>query len=126
MAGVEVEGLFTAALGLQAPWSVQKVGLNAAKHRIDLEVLSQAKRLSCPGCGACDQAVHDRVRRSWRHLDFFQFEAWLHAQVPRVGCTSCGKTTQVPVPWAREGSGFTSMRSCAACSITAPTPSSKP
>ena len=107
MAGLEVEGLFTAALGLQAPWSVQKVDLNAAKHRIDFEVASQAKRLSCPSCGACDQAIHDRVRRSWRHLDFFQFEAWLHAQVPRVGCTACGKTTQVPVPWAREGSGFT-------------------
>jgi transposase len=27
--------------------------------------------------------------------------------VPRVGCTSCGKTTQIKVPWAREGSGFT-------------------
>ena len=107
MAGLEVEGLFTAALGLQAPWSVQKVDLNAAKHRIDFEVASQAKRLSCPSCGACDQAIHDRVRRSWRHLDFFQFEAWLHAPIPRVGCTACGKTTQVPVPWAREGSGFT-------------------
>jgi transposase len=47
------------------------------------------------------------VRRSWRHLDFFQFEAWLHAEVPRVQCSGCGKTTQLPVPWAREGSGFT-------------------
>ena len=51
--------------------------------------------------------IHDRVRRSWRHLDFFQFEAWLHAEVPRVQCSGCGKTTQLPVPWAREGSGFT-------------------
>jgi transposase len=47
------------------------------------------------------------MRREWRHLDFFQFEAWLHAEVPRVSCTACGKTTQAPVPWAREGSGFT-------------------
>ncbi len=37
----------------------------------------------------------------------FLFEAWLHAEVPRVACTSCGKTTQVSVPCAREGSGFT-------------------
>ena len=76
---------------------MQKVDLIAAKHRTGFEVASQAKRLSCPGCGASDQAIHDRVRRSWRHLDFFQFEAWLHAPVPRVGCTACGKTTQVPV-----------------------------
>lgn len=51
--------------------------------------------------------MHDRLRRSWRHLDFFQFEAWLHADVPRVACTGCGKTTQLSVPWARPGSGFT-------------------
>lgn len=30
----------------------------------------------------------------------------MHAEVPRVACKSCGKTTQVSVPWAREGSGL--------------------
>jgi transposase len=105
--GVEVESLFTAALGLQAPWAVDAVELDTAKHRIDFEVRCKAKALSCPACGAADQGIYDRMRRQWRHLDFFQFEAWLHAEVPRVACTSCGKTTQVPVPWAREGSGFT-------------------
>ena len=50
--------------------------------------------VACPHCGAADQRIPDRLRRSWRHLDFFQFEAWLHADVPRVACASCGKTTQ--------------------------------
>ena len=63
--------------------------------------------LACPACGAGEQPVHDRLRRSWRHLDFFQFEAWLQCDVPRIACTGCGKTTQAPVPWARPGSGFT-------------------
>lgn len=102
-----VETLFTTALGLQAPWSVKKVELDTAKRRIDFEVACTAKRLACSACGAADQGIHDRVERSWRHLDFFQYEAWLHAQVPRVKCGACGKTTQVAVPWAREGSGFT-------------------
>ena len=105
--GVQIESLFTAALGLQAPWVVQTVELDTAKHRIDFEVSCTAKRLACPSCGSADQLIHDRNRRSWRHLDFFQYEAWLHAGVPRVECTSCGKTSQVLVPWAREGSGFT-------------------
>ena len=105
--GVEIESLFTAALGLQAPWAVEAVELNTTKRRIDFEVRCKAKALSCPACGAAQQGIHDRVRREWRHLDFFQFEAWLHAEVPRVACKSCGKTTQVSVPWAREGSGFT-------------------
>lgn len=30
-----------------------------------------------------------------------QFEAWLHAEVPRVDCSACGKTTLVEVPWAK-------------------------
>jgi len=105
--GVQIESLFTAALGLQAPWTVERVELDTAKHRIDFEVACTSQRLACPHCGAADQPIHDRNRRSWRHLDFFQYEAWLHADVPRVGCMSCGKTSQTPVPWAREGSGFT-------------------
>ena len=104
---LDVESLFTAALGLRAPWVVKRVELDAAKHRIDFEVSCSSAGLSCPSCGATDQGIHDRVRRDWRHLDFFQFEAWLHAEVPRVHCGACGKTTQISVPWAREGSGFT-------------------
>ncbi|MCW8209594.1 ISL3 family transposase, partial [Verminephrobacter aporrectodeae subsp. tuberculatae] len=32
---------------------------------------------------------------------------WLHCEVPRIACSDCGKTTQMLVPWARPGSGFT-------------------
>ena len=105
--GLEVEALFTSALGLQPPWVVEDVKLDTAKRRIDFEIGCSQARLACPACGAAQQPVHDRLRRSWRHLDFFQFEAWLHCNVPRVACGGCGKTTQVPVPWARPGSGFT-------------------
>ena len=104
---VQIEALFTSALGLQAPWAVRDVRLDTAKHRIDFDVECKQTLLACPACGAASQKVHDRLPRSWRHLDFFQYEAWLHAEVPRVGCDACGKTTQIGVPWAREGSGFT-------------------
>jgi len=104
---VGVEALFTSALGLQPPWVVQDVKLDTAKRRIDFQIDCQGARLACPACGASAEPVHDRLARSWRHLDFFQFEAWLHCDVPRVACGACGKTTQVAVPWARPGSGFT-------------------
>jgi transposase len=104
---VGVEALFTSALGLQLPWVVEHVNLDTGKRRIDFEIGCQGKTLTCPVCEATAQPVHDRLRRSWRHLDFFQFEAWLHCEVPRVACAGCGKTTQMPVPWARPGSGFT-------------------
>ena len=104
---LSTEALFTAALGLQSPWRVQRAELNTAKRRIDFDVVCTETRLTCPHCGVVDQGIHERVHRSWRHLDFFQFEAWLHADIPRVACSACGKTSQVAVPWAREGSGFT-------------------
>ena len=106
---VGIEALFTSALGLQPPWAVDDVKLDTVKRRIDFEVVCKGTRLACPQCGTADQRIHDRMRRSWRHLDFFQFEAWVNADVPRVACTGCGKTTQMSVPWAREGSGFTAL-----------------
>lgn len=112
-----VETLFTAALGLQAPWEVKEVEIDTAKRRIDFEVVCTAKRLACPACGSAEQGIHDRVRRDWRHLDFFQFEAWLHADVPRVKCDACGKVSQVAVPWARAGSGFTLLFEALALSL---------
>ena len=114
---VGIEALFTSALGLQAPWSVEKVELDTARRRIDFELACKANRRSCPHCEAPDQGVHDRIKRAWRHLDFFQYEAWLHAEVPRIACTACGKTTQMDVPWARDGSGFTALFEALALSL---------
>jgi transposase len=115
--GIEIESLFTSALGLPAPWRVEKVNLDTARRRIDFDLTCDAKRLACPVCGLTDQGIHDRQGRQWRHLDFFQYEAWLHADVPRVACSGCGKTTQVEVPWAREGSGFTALFEALALSL---------
>ena len=61
--------------------------------------------------------MHDRLKRKWRHLDFFQYEAWLHAKVPRIACKVCGKTTQMDVPWAREGSGVSALFEALAFSL---------
>lgn len=114
---VGIEALFTSALGLQAPWSVKDVNLDTARRRIDFNLICNARRLPCPHCNAPDQGVHDRLGRQWRHLDFFQFEAWLHAEVPRVACSACGQTSQIDVPWAREGSGFTALFEALALSL---------
>ncbi len=114
---VGIEALFTSALGLQAPWSVQDVVLDTSRRRIDFILTCNVSRLPCPHCAALDQGVHDRLTRQWRHLDFFQFEAWLHAEVPRVACSACGKTGQIDVPWAREGSGFTALFEALALSL---------
>jgi transposase len=114
---IGIESLFTSALGLSAPWRVENVNLDMARRRIDFDLTCDAKRLACPVCGLLDQGIHDRQKRQWRHLDFFQYEAWLHAEVPRVACSDCGKTTQAQLPWAREGSGFTALFEALALSL---------
>jgi len=102
-----METLFTQALGLTAPWHVVNVNFQQAQGRIVFKVENMANRLACPACGAQDQPIHDRLPRTWQHLNFFQYKAVIEAKVPRVGCRSCEKTTQVDVPWARAGAGFT-------------------
>jgi len=102
--------LFTAALGLHNPWAVQSVDFRPDAGRIDFHVgFARGSHFDCPGCGASEQPVHDTRARQWRHLNFFQYQAFVNCEIPRTRCTACGKTLQVPVPWAREGSGFTLM-----------------
>ena len=101
-----METLFTHALGLSAPWSVISVDFRQPEGAIYFAVECQARQLPCPACGAADQPIHDRIERRWQHLHFFQFKAFIHARLPRVACSACGKTGQVQPPWARPGSGF--------------------
>lgn len=107
VSAVQPQDLFTVALGLQPPWQVEDIRFDPRAGEIHFEVACGEARLDCPVCGAAAQPVHDRKARSWQHLHFFQYRAYVHAEVPRVSCGHCGKTTQVPVPWARSGSGFT-------------------
>ena len=50
--------------------------------------------------------AYDTRERTWRHLDFFQYKTYIHARQPRFRCPKHG-VHFIPVPWAKEGSGFT-------------------
>ena len=83
------------------------VDFDSDARRLDL-VLDFAKgaRFACPKCEQPDCAVHDTEQKTWRHLDFFQHQAFLTARVPRIRCPEHG-VHQVTLAWARPGSGFT-------------------
>lgn len=101
------EALFTAALGLTAPWFCQHSDFSVDQSRLDLWLdFPAGSRFICPTCASPGLSVHDTVEKQWRHMDFFQHVCFLHARVPRVRCEHCG-VVQVHVPWARPGSGFT-------------------
>ena len=99
--------LFQLALGLVPPWLVNDVRFDANKKQLDIEIdFARGGRFPCPNCNAADCPVHDTAMQKWRHLDFFQHQAFLHARTPRITCPTCG-VKQIAVPWARAGSGFT-------------------
>ena len=109
MDGLDLNEMFGAALGLAAPWQVVSVEFDPEAGRLDLGLdFPRGARFGCPepGCAEMACAVHDTDEKTWRHLDFFQHQAYLSARVPRVRCTAHG-VHLVNVPWARPGSGFT-------------------
>jgi transposase len=102
------EALFSAALGITPPWEVTAVTFSKEEKRLDITIdFPRGSTFSCPVCGA-EAKAYDTTEETWRHLNFFQYEAYLHARVPRVNCPNngCG-IKKIAVPWARPGSGFT-------------------
>lgn len=98
------------ALGVEAPWSVKSAEFNIAEKRLDIwlefkrgsrfniSVEEGEPEVLCP--------VHDTVEKTWRHLNFFEHECYLHARVPRVE-TPEGRVVMVMPPWSGKLSGFT-------------------
>lgn len=99
--------LFQKALGLTPPWQVESSKFNLEQKRLDIMIdFPRGGTFTCPECGKEGLKAHDTEIKYWRHLNFFQHEAYLTARVPRVKCSTCG-IRQVNVPWARSGSSFT-------------------
>ena len=81
--------LSAAALQLVDPWHVTDVEFRDAdaggrEPRITIGY-GPGSRFHCPeaGCGEASCPVHDTMERTWRHLNFFQYKAFIHASAPR-------------------------------------------
>lgn len=74
--------LVSLALGLVPPWLVDDVTFTVEDKRLDLHInFPQGSRFACPVCGA-ECPLHDIREHTWRHMDSFQHETYLHARVP--------------------------------------------
>jgi len=99
------EQIFTIALGLEEPWHIAKIVIDKELSQLDI-YLRFTRGFKFKMDDNESYTAHDTVERTWQHLDFFQYKCYLHAKVPRVK-QSDGKIKTYPVPWARQGSGFT-------------------
>ncbi len=105
-----IQGLFDLALNLAPPWKVVGFSFDPDGRRLDIDLdFERRARFTCPECGAEGCPVHDTEDKQWRHLNFFQHEAYLHARVPRARCDRC-RVRLVGVPWARKGRSPCSLR----------------
>ena len=97
--------IFQLALNLQKPWFVSSIELTEESGQKELHLTIDYEQGYFVNTNN-KSTVHDRKDRSWRHLNFFEHQCYIHCKVPRL-LELDGKVKQVEVPWAREGSGFT-------------------
>lgn len=104
---MDQKDVFGVALGLAGtPWKVVGVRFDPELKRLDLDLdFPPGSRFPHPETGQA-APVYDTEPRSWRHLNFFQFECYVNAHVPRVDGGPGSGVKRVAVPWARPQSGF--------------------
>src|SRR5271156_6764808 len=97
---MDMNGLFTAALGLAPPWKATNIKFDAGGRRLDIEIdFAPGSIFPCPECAELCK-VHDTAEHEWRHLNFFEHQCFIRARQPRTKCEKHGVRT-APVPWAR-------------------------
>lgn len=90
--------LFQMAPGLTPPWQVESCEFAAEQKRLDIRLaFPRGSVFVCPQCGQADLKAYDTTEKSWRHLNFFQHEAWLTAKLPRVNATIAA-SSRYPYP----------------------------
>jgi len=105
--------LFAAALMIEKPWFIQEIKLDQQSGKLEIWIdfergsafYYENQELGVSGYFK----AYDTTQKSWRHLNFFQYQCYLHAWIPRVDTGSKDKIKQVHAPWEGHSAGFTLM-----------------
>lgn len=99
--------IFSLALGIGTPWEILSVKLEETEVGKELHItINFTRGTKFPDSTGAPCTIHDTQEKTWRHLNFFEHDCYIHCRVPRIK-TSDNKVRLVEVPWARTGSGFT-------------------
>jgi len=99
--------IFSKLLNLQHPWRVDRVSLTPEERHLDVWLAHRRNAsFPCPECGTRSPLYDHVPSRSWRHLDYGDYQTWLHARAPRVNCREHG-IRRIRVPWATPGARLT-------------------
>ena len=102
--------LFSKVLMIELPWFIEKMEFDQTQGKLDVwidfargsEFFFEDKALGISG----KFKAYDSKVKTWRHMNFFQYQCYLHAKVPRVDLGN-GKYRLVKTPWEGLSNGFT-------------------
>jgi len=104
------EELFALAIGIQKPWYVESINLDIQSGKLNIEVNfprgSLFKYINEETGEIGEYKAYDTSKKTWRHMNFFQYRCYLHARIPRVDLGN-GKIKQIKTPWEGMSQGFT-------------------
>jgi len=105
-----IEGLFSKAVGIEAPWKIVGITFNSEKKRLEIRVDFERGAVfewTDPESGEIKEyKAYDTVEKTWRHLNFFEHECYLVVRTPRIQ-PKAGGTKLISPPWSGVVSGFT-------------------
>ena len=103
--------LFQTALNVTDPWFIEDLKFDAKSKRLDIYIdfkkgstfsfFDKEEEKELVGLKA-----YDAQSKTWKHLNFFEHECYLHARVPRVKLPN-GKVKRTSTPWEGVSNGFT-------------------
>jgi len=128
------QDLFQLALNITDPWFVSDIKFNVESKKLDvyidfkkgstfsyeyIDYKTETKKETIDGKEVetttkveigretfDNLKAYDTKNKTWRHLNFFEHECYLHARVPRVKLSN-GKTKLIKTPWEGLSNGFT-------------------
>lgn len=107
---MQIEHLFGQALGIVDPWYIDRVHFDPDHKRLNIYVnFKKGATFSYKDekTGETnDYKAHDTREKTWRHLNFFEYECYLIVRTPRIKPDKGGIVMIMP-PWSGVISGFT-------------------
>ena len=109
---MQLETLFATAIGITAPWKITALHFDSAKKQLDINVTFErgsAFEVKNEKNGEIELCkAYDTVEKTWRHLNFFEHQCYLHARITRVTLKD-GSLKTISPPWHGLSKGFSQL-----------------
>ena len=104
--------LFEKPLNIKEPWYIEKIHFDKEKEQLDIHI-NFKKGAEFSYTDEEDNIdgkfkAYDTKQKTWRHVNFFNHDFYIHARVPRVDIGD-GKARRIKTPWEGKTKGFTQL-----------------